>query len=500
MNELLIEFLGNILEAKKTPGVPWKTRGNRWAAKKTTDGETEYFETEQQARAWLKGKTVDKPSEPKPVQLGKKPTTTTVKQPSTRKPKKIKGTLQGVGTRELFPNPKEDGLNVVTPDGGSDKPISLGGVEIGRITLDTKKLESHLASIEDEVRREEKRREILVRVETNNRKVDFIKKYGRKGIIELPKGETGASLLQDRLGNALFPDTNSPDRQEFDTLTSGFKTAKTNEEESVAWKKLHSFLQSKEFQGGVIPALCEQLKALRVMTTEPTATVCMPLSDGFPVGDVLVVRKVETSGHLEIGSVTYAVDIGSIKRTAEKSGRGGAGASFLLQEQLTVFSDDESMDPSTTPKRRSRQTLLELLKPTELSHKELDTIAGELGIEITEDELNPPEKRKENDRLSRIEACHCGDKSTSPKCTKDSLTQYKLFKKRELLFRKIYEKYVGEQGFSNTTFYQDKIKITNGKDKKAVIKPDFRVNCNKKKTSLTVYQNKCYVIAPVGET
>lgn len=57
MNELLVEFLQNILEVSKEANKPWKTKGNKWGAKKTIDGDVEYFDTEQQARTWLSGKS-----------------------------------------------------------------------------------------------------------------------------------------------------------------------------------------------------------------------------------------------------------------------------------------------------------------------------------------------------------------------------------------------------------------------------------------------------------
>lgn len=98
MKELLMEFLQNILEVGREANKPWKTKNNKWGAKKTVDGDVEYFDTEQQARAWLSGKP-KKPTD----------TTTPVSKPSSvrEKPKQFRTTtklsqqkkLQEINTR-----------------------------------------------------------------------------------------------------------------------------------------------------------------------------------------------------------------------------------------------------------------------------------------------------------------------------------------------------------------------------------------------------------------
>jgi hypothetical protein len=389
-----------------------------------------------------------------------------------------------ISTRSLFPDstlvfPITDGNSITI--GSQDQRITRVPItDEVRAKIDEYLNSDEFADLTDD-ERAAKRVEIIVRLDVANRSVDFIEKHSEGGFIEFPRGPEGAQVLQDKLRDTLF--ASQDDKKEFDTLVSAYRTASA-QNFSATWESLHTFLTDKlkdEESGtvpvGLIPAICEHLDAMRLMNTEPDATVYMPVSTDYAVADILVLRKNQLGKtKLALLDTTYIADLNSVKRgeTPEKSGR---PSTYASQMELTVMSDDPVLGGAGT----SRAVLDNLVRGGSPSEEDLIILKISTEQAVAEFLQEDPKRREKRIQhlMERAKKCICpdGDKA----CSKQRVAEYRKaaeeFFVREALFRAIYNKHLAGQGFSNTTFHKKGINRSDGVKKKAKIKPDFRAKC-----------------------
>lgn len=333
---------------------------------------------------------------------------------------------------------------------------------------------------------------IRARVLLHNAQAEIIKEeVSETGLVQLKSGQAGMEQLRDQLSDALFP--NNPGfRKVFNDHVSALTDPnKSVEARQEAWKVFHKFLLSQfSGQGNVIPTICEYIKAMQVLATEPEAVVYLPRRGNFPVGDVIIVRSpvdkqvagrrprrraaAKRRSFIELADTQY-IELGSVKRER------GAPSSYTLQMKLTVMSDDPIMDDPTKPRNgsqpRSREVLQNLVDGTKFTLEDLSDLERQFGISA------PGESESgTDDRLQKITRCICKGKKGKQlrTCRTDGAQKLaQIYQRKERLFRLLYNKMVLEQGYTNTTYTANGITTTDGKQKKAVIKPDFRFVCEK---------------------
>jgi hypothetical protein len=381
--------------------------------------------------------------------------------------------LVGIGTRITTKELYHD--QPVVTDSTSDGKLSLAGQEIKKIKINSE-LTARIDKYLDEKglvgkERERERTRIFADIASYNRRIDFIERHTSKnGLVQLPKGSEGASMVQDRLTNALFEDENK--KEVFNKLTGAFKNATEQGDIDLAWKELQKFLSSEFPEGGIIPAICEQLTAIRIMQTEPDATIFMPVSETFPVGDVIVIRPPDKDGdRLEL--VTVSVEVRSVKR-----GQAGAPSSVREQLNLTVMSDDMDVSGDESDTVRSRDVILGLVDGTD----EAEKMAMKL-LNMSQKELDSKISGSDHGKryYKKVLKCMC-EKPPETGCEKKAKTLTKKYQERAILFDLLYEKFVVTQSFTNMTFGPDGITRSNGRDVKAQVSPDWRAKCPTKKT------------------
>jgi hypothetical protein len=388
--------------------------------------------------------------------------------------------LVGIGTRITTKKLYGD-LPRVT-DTTSDGKLSLAGQEIKKIKINdelTAKIDKYLNEkglVGKE--RERERTRIFADIASYNRRIDFIEMHTSKnGLVQLPTGSKGASMVQDRLASALFEDVGK--KTEFNRLTDAFKNATEQSDIDLAWKELQKFLSSEFPEGGIIPAICEQLTAIRIMQTEPDATIFMPVSETFPVGDVIVIRPPDKDGdRLEL--VTVSVEVRSVKR-----GQAGAPSSVREQLNLTVMSDDVDVSGDESDAVRSRDVILGLVDGTDgaedSARKLLDSAMSKEELKERRSEIEGNHSRR---YYKKVLECMCGESPPEKlkECESEAAALTERYRERAILFDLLYEKFVVTQSFTNMTFGPDGITRSNGRDVKAQVSPDWRAKCSTKKT------------------
>jgi hypothetical protein len=398
--------------------------------------------------------------------------------------------LVGIGTRIATKELYHD--QPVVTDSTSDGKLSLAGQEIKKIKINSE-LTARIDKYLDErglvgKERERERTRIFADIASYNRRIDFIERHTSKnGLVQLPTGSEGASMVQDRLASALFEDENK--NKIFNKLTDTFKNATEQRDIDLAWKELQKFLSSEFPESGIIPAICEQLTTIRIMQTEPDATIFMPISETFPVGDVIVIRPPGEDGdRLEL--VTVSVEVRSVKR-----GQTGAPSSVREQLNLTVMSDDVDVSGDESDIVRSRDVILGLVDGTDGAEK--------MAMKL----LNMSQKQLDSKILGsghgkryykKVLECMCKEPSETG-CEKKAKTLTKKYRERAILFDLLYEKFVVTQSFTNMTFGPDGITRSNGRDVKAQVSPDWRAKCPTKKTgkkarlSFDIHRGRAYL-------
>jgi len=394
------------------------------------------------------------------------------------------GLRDKISTDSLFP----DSAPVVPVTDGNAVIIGSRQQRITRIPVTDEvraKIEEYLNSDEfadlTDDERAAKRVEIIVRIDVVNRAADFIENHSETGFIEFPQGPVGADKLQDKLRDTLF--ANQDDKEKFDALVSAHRTA-TTQNLSATWESLHTFLTDKlkdEESGtvpvGLIPGICEHLEAIRVMNTEPSATVYMPVSKSQPISDVLVIRENnQGKSKFQLIDTTYIADLNSVKRgkTPEKS---GAPSSYAAQMKLTVMSDDPVLGGDGTS-RAVLDNLVRGVSPSEADLAILKITTKQAIAEFLQEDPGRKKKRIQH-LMEKAKNCICpdGDKTCSARRVAKYRKAARQFFEREALFRAIYNKHAAGQGFSNTTFHNEGINRSDGIAVLAQIKPDFRAHC-----------------------
>jgi hypothetical protein len=336
--------------------------------------------------------------------------------------------------------------------------------------------------------RQARRLQIIARIDLINRSADFIAKHGKDGFIELPSGSEGADSLQGKLRDALF--ANQDDKEKFDTLVSAFRDAE-RENVSTAWKELHKFLIDKfgDSASGTIPLICEHLEAIRLMTDEPDATVYMPVSSTHPIADIIVFRKnPEGKSGFDLIDTEYVPDLNSVKR-GKTQGKSGAPSKFSVQMELTVMSDDPVLGGDGT----SRTVLGRMIDGIDPSEEELKRLG------ISTEQAAADFAQQSAEYIVRI--AHLTDTATDCLCPEtgkdcpDATAIAKQFFIQEVLFQRIYAKFVFAQAYSNTTFHGKGINRSDGVRKKARIKPDYRAKCEDGKLKHTVQDGRATIIS-----
>lgn len=352
-----------------------------------------------------------------------------------------------VSTQRLFPEVTDDQLKKP-----SAKGFTLGNSRLEPIDIESPEIQEKLNKLS-----KRNRSRALLRIREHNLTVDFIRENGEDGFLELPKGEEGASLLQDRLEQQLMQEK---DKEMFRGHMQQLRSAKKPRDKNTAWKNLKKFLEKTLPDTTPIPAICEQLKAIDILSTDPNATVVLPWSGRFPVGDIIVIRQSNPTPEIE----TITCTINSVKR------KKGAPAQFEQQLKLTVFKDDRRRRGT-----RARDVLSQLVYEEEIDATRIDQIAQEFDITfLGEEDLL---LRTSRARLDKIRNCMCPNIVEKP-CDEESVKKAAvIFSKKEYLFEQIYKTRIGKQLFRNTTFEDEQIAESDGLKKKSKIKPDYRVHC-----------------------